>query len=172
MADFMKVKVSGNAFAALDKLASPETAESVLRSAGVAGARVFQAEAIENTNKFKKQTGVIKKNIIIKRVTEESDSGAQKQSYIVTVRKGPYEGGDAFYAPFVEKGHEFNGFRKKTDSMTWKAYRAAMKTEFGTSRVPAVPFMRPAYESMKEQAKQAIRKRAVERLNEIMGGKL
>lgn len=168
MAGLMSVKVSGAAFAMLDRLGSPETAESVLRASGFAGAKVFQEQAIANTDKFKKKTGTIRDNIIIKRV-EEKSNGGERQSYIVTVRKGPYQGGDAFYAPFVEEGHHFSGFRKRSENVSWKVYRDAMKTEFGSSKVPPRPFMRPAYEAMKGQARDAIRKRAVEKLNEIIG---
>lgn len=162
MADLLSFNISGDAFAGLDKLAA-SVGEGVLRATGYAGAQVFQAEVKRNTSKFKKPTGVIAKNIIVVRATEDSDSN-QKQTYLVTVRTGKENPQDAYYWKWVEDGH--NIVRRKPKSKTWKAHRAAEKAEFGSSTVPATPFVRPAYESVKDQALQAMRARLAEKLKE------
>lgn len=165
MSDLLSIKLSGDAFDGLDKL-SDSVGEGALRAAGYAGAQVFQQEVQSNAEKFKKKTGTIYKNIIIKRVTEESESN-QKQTYLVTVRAGKLNAnGDAYYYRWVEEGHHFNGFRKKSDSQTWKAYRKAMETEFGSSKVPAKPFIRPAYKTKSKQALDAMRAKLAEKLKE------
>ena len=165
MSDLLSIKLSGDAFEGLDKL-SEALGENTLRAAGYAGAKVFQEEAIANTAKFKEPTGIIRDNIIVKRAEEESDSN-KRQTYLVTVRTGKLNAkGDAFYWKWVENGHRFNGFRKKADSTTWKAYRKAMQTEFGSSKVPAKPFIRPAYTAKSKAALDAIRAKLAERLKE------
>jgi hypothetical protein len=134
--------------------------ESTLREAGFAGAKVFREEAKRNALAHKK-TGVIYNNIIVKRLEEES-SGAYRQSYLVTVRNGKFGAeGDAFYWRFVERGHKFVPRNKKVSKKTgktigWKAHREAAILEYGTSSVPAYPFMRPAYDSKKIEADEAI----------------
>jgi HK97 gp10 family phage protein len=161
-------KIDGDLTAGFDKLIEA-AGESTLRATGVAGARVIQAQAIANTAKFKDSEGTIARNIIIKRLEEESKDN-QTQSYIVTVRTGKYEkDGDAFYWDFVERGHEV--VPRKPDAMTWKAHREAAKKEYGTSRVPAVPFMRPAFESKKGAALEAMKKRMAEQISEYLGQK-
>lgn len=132
-----ETKLTGNLLSALEKL-SAAAGESTLRSAGVAGAKVFQEEA---KIRVPVSTGVIKNNIIIKRA-EEKSNGAQKQTYLVTVRTGKKNAeGDAFYWRFVE---------------------------FGTSKVAAQPFMRPAFEAMKRRALEAMRQRMREKIAELL----
>ena len=162
MADLLSVKLSGDAFEGLDKL-SEALGENTLRAAGFAGAQVFQEEAIA---KVPVKDGVIKRNIIVKRAEEDSD-GNKKQTYLVTVRTGKLNtNGDAFYWKWVENGHRFNGFRKKADGSTWKAYRKAMQAEFGSSKVPAKPFIRPAYAAKRKAALDAMRAKLAEKLKE------
>lgn len=136
-----------------------ELAESVdeptLRAVGFAGADIFRDEAKRNAASHI-QTGILHRNIIIKRVEEESD-GSVRQVYIVTVRKGNYGGGDAFYARWVEKGHKFVPRNKTVSARTgrtvgWAAHRRAAELEYGTATVQAYPYMRPAYESKKHEA--------------------
>ncbi len=142
--------------------------ENTLRAAGFAGAEVFRDEAIQNAGKNRK-TGVLQNNIIVKRLEEESDGG-NRQAYLVTVRTGKFgEDGDAFYWRFVEFGHSFVRRRKnKRDTIT---KRRAEALEFGTSRAPAYPFMRPAYESKKQEAADAMSAKLSEILKEKLGGK-
>lgn len=133
--------------------------ESSLRKVGFAGAEVFRDEAKQNAQAHI-QTGTIYRNIIVKRLEEQSDGDA-KQVYLVTVRKGDYGGGDAFYWSFVEKGHKFVPRNKKVSARTgkktgWAAHRRAAELEYGTASAPAYPFMRPAYESKKAAATNAM----------------
>ena len=163
MADLVSVKLTGDSFEGLARL-TDALGENTLRAAGYAGAKVFQEEAIANTARFKEPTGVIRDNIIVKRIEEESE-GAKKQTYRVVVRKGKKNvQGDAYYAGWVESGH--NIVRRKPKNKTWKAHRAAEKLEFGSSRVPAKPFMRPAYTNKVKEALDAMRAKLAEKLKE------
>ena len=163
MADLLSIKLSGDAFEGLEKL-SEALGENTLRAAGYAGAKVFQEEAIANTAKFKEPTGVIKRNIIVKRAEEESE-GAKRQTYRVVIRKGKMnKEGDAYYGQFVESGHKI--VRRKPKNKTWKAHRSAEAVEFGSSKVPAKPFIRPAYASKRKAALEAMRAKLAERLKE------
>ncbi|WP_306393347.1 HK97 gp10 family phage protein [Telluria beijingensis] len=138
--------------------------EETLRVTGFSGAELFREEAKRNALERAK-TFTIHRNIIVKRVTEESD-GATRQVYLVTVRSGRFGGQDAFYWRFVEDGHakvrRNKTVSKKTGRVVgWKTHRAreakywakqAAKLENGSATVPAYPFMRPAYESKKQEA--------------------
>lgn len=160
----IKTKLRGNLAADLDKIVAA-AGESALRATGVAGARVFQAEA---KRLVPKDTRTIERNIIIKRAEEKSDSN-KRQTYLVTVRTGKENvEGDAFYWRFVEEGHKI--VLRKPKETSWKAHRAAMELEFGTSRVAARPFIRPAFEGMKKRALDAMRERLREKLKESLGG--
>lgn len=138
--------------------------EETLRATGFSGAELFREEAKRNALERAK-TFTIHRNIIVKRLEEESD-GSTRQVYLVTVRSGNFGGRDAFYWRFVEDGHakvrENKNVSKKTGRVVnWKRHRAreakywekkAKELENGTATVPAYPFMRPAYESMKQAA--------------------
>lgn len=139
------------------------TGESTLRTVGFAGAEIFRDQVQQNSLKHYK-TGTLYANIIVKRLEEESDGG-RRQAYIVTVRNGRSGDWAAYYWRFVEFGHakvrENKTVSKKTGRVVgWKAHRArevkywaeqAAKLEHGTATVPAYPFMRPAYESRKQE---------------------
>jgi hypothetical protein len=181
-----QISFDGDLTAGLDKL-SAALGESSLRAAGVAGARIFRDQAIQNIAP-RSITGTIEDNIIVKRLEEESDS-SKVQTYIVTVRKGKanyastvlnvrkqrvgqeYEtGGDAYYWRWVEGGHNIMR-KRKDDSVSLKVHRSMMEAEFGTSSVPPHPFMRPAYESKKGQAVEAVKARLAEKISEYLGQK-
>ncbi|ATQ77901.1 hypothetical protein CR152_27900 [Massilia violaceinigra] len=152
--------------AATDQIAGA-VGESSLRAAGFAGAEVFRDEAIRNAASHKK-TGVLMRNIIAKRLDEESD-GDKRQAYLVTVRSGKFgTDGDAFYWRFVENGHRF--VRRKNKKQSLKAARAASALEYGTASAPAYPFMRPAYESKKQEAAEAVTAKLAEKMAEKAGG--
>jgi HK97 gp10 family phage protein len=141
--------------------------EPTLRAVGFAGAEVFRDEAKRNAQSHV-QTGTIYRNIIVKRLEEESDTG-RRQVYLVTVRKGDYGGGDAYYWRFVEQGHKFVPRNTNVSSRTgrtigWAAHRRAAALEYGTSTVPAHPFMRPAYDSKKDAALEAMTKTLAEQM--------
>lgn len=137
--------------------------ESVLRTVGFAGAEIFRDEAKQRSLKHRK-TGLLYDSIITKRLEEESDGGKQ-QTYLVTVRNGGRGRPGAFYWRFLEAGHAKVRENKKVSLKTgkiigWKAHRAreakywakkVAKLETGSATVPAYPFMRPAYESKKQE---------------------
>lgn len=149
--------------------------EDGLRAVGFSGAEPFRDEAKSNARKRAK-TYIIHNNIIIKRVEEDSD-GARRQVYLVTVRKGPRGGSDAYYWRWVEDGHNVVRKNKNIDAKTgrkfdWKGHREAEKAhrnkiaelEFGSAKVPAYAFMRPAYESKKQVAVDAMTRTLTEQL--------
>lgn len=141
--------------------------EAALRAATFAGAEVFRDEAKRNAQGHI-QTGTLWRNIIVKRLEEESD-GAKRQVYKVTVRSGPRSGDDAYYWRWVERGHKFVPRNPNVNPRTgkkfgWEAHRRAAELEYGTSRVPAYPFMRPAYESRKAAAVEAMTTKLAEQL--------
>lgn len=163
MANSIEINIGGDLESALSKL-SMTANERVLRASGYAGAAVFVDEAIQ---RVPVKTGTIQRNIIAKRIEEKSDD--TKQTYYVTVRTGNVgTEGDAFYWRWVENGHSLS--RRKNKKSTWKAHRAAMKLEFGDSKTAAQPFMRPAYESKKEDAVEAMRRKMAELIPQILKG--
>lgn len=83
------------------------------------------------------QPGNLRKNIITKRLQRNERSLTQQ--YIVKVRQGSGKAGkDAFYWSFVE---------------------------FGTVKMAAQPFMRPAFEGGKEKAVEKIKERLKSRID-------
>ena len=117
-------------------------ARNVLRGAVNAGATVIKTEAKARAPAL---TGVLKRALYQKQIREKSN--LLLQTFFVGVRQGKSSKKtkkgviDAFYARFVE---------------------------FGTSKMPARPFMRPAFESKKEAAVQAIKDYLTTRIpNEI-----
>lgn len=138
--------------------------ESVLRTVGFAGAEIFRDEVKQRSLKHR-QTGLLYNSIIAVRLQEESD-GSKRQVYLVTVRNGGRgRPPGAFYWRFIEGGHAKVRENKKISLKTgkkigWKAHRAreakywakqAAKLENGSATVPARPFVRPAYESKKQE---------------------
>jgi len=143
--------------------------ESTLRAVAYAGADLFRDQVKQNALANKK-TGILFDNIIVKRLEEESDGG-KRQVYLVTVRSGPRGGDSAYYWRWVENGHIFvppnrNISPKTGRTVGWKAHRQAARDaqaerdavaraaslEFGSKRARPFPFMRPAYESKKQEA--------------------
>lgn len=103
--------------------------ESVLRDVAYTGADIFRDEAQARAPVRK---GVLKANVIVKHLEEDADGG-KLQAYKVTVRSGKFNTeGDAFYWRWVE---------------------------FGTSKMAARPFMRPAYEAKVAEAVQKMQVR-------------
>lgn len=144
--------------------------EKTLRAAGYAGAEVLCEQAKRNARDHV-QTGTLYKNIIVKRL--EEDATDTSQAYLVTVRTGKFGAdGDAYYWRWVEKGHLFVRKRKgKRDTIRRRRADAkfAELVEFGSSSVPAYPFMRPAFESHKETALEAMKTKLAEKIKETLG---
>lgn len=112
----------------------------IARAATAAGAVVIRNAAQQ---KVPVDTGNLKKNIIVKRLPKGESSLTSE--HIVTVRQGKVTAKqkdkglqDAYYGKFVE---------------------------YGTAKMPARPYLRPAYDQNKEKAVQAIKDRIEKRLN-------
>lgn len=172
-------KFDGSQLTALVKQATEKlgeaAGESALRAAGVAGANVFREEAKRNLiANGSVDSGTILRNIIMKR-REEDSNGNLRQSYVVTVRQGKFNAdGDAFYWRFVEDGHLIVKARmgKAKVSIARRRKLAAMfaEAEFGNSRVEAKPFMRPAYDSKREEVVGVITKTLAAEIKKNLGG--
>ncbi len=140
MADQVKIRVEGlsDIGRRLQEL-SRDVATRAARSAVNAGAQTVKRRAQQNVPVA---TGNLKKNIIVRR-QRPSEHGLTEQ-YIVTVRQGKVtkkqaERGleDAFYGRFVE---------------------------FGTVKMAARPFLRPAFDGGKEEAVTAMREQLAARI--------
>jgi len=165
------------AMTAAQRTITEAVGEETLRTVGFSAAEVFRDEAKLNALKRAK-TYTIYRNIIAKRLIEEADGG-RRQVYLVTVRSGQFNGSDAFYWKFVANGHakvrQNKNVSKKTGRVVnWKRHRAreakywekkAAELENGTAMVPAYPFMRPAFESKKQEAADAMTKTLAEQLS-------
>jgi len=125
---------------------------NVLRGAVNAGASVIRKEAVLRAPQYTGSVqaghpppGTLKKSIYQKQIAELSN--AVQQTFYVGVRQGKRQQAvkrgksalnlDAFYGRFVE---------------------------FGTSNMPAKPFLRPAFEAKKDAAIEAMRAYMAERI--------
>jgi HK97 gp10 family phage protein len=130
MASTVSVKIEGlEGIKQAMKDISNEVNKRIARSATLAGSQIVKEAAIKNAPVL---TGNLKKNIILKRNTNTNLTS----EFLVTVRQGKRtkkqitQGlGDAFYAKFVE---------------------------YGTVKMAAQPFIRPAFDNNKEAAANAI----------------
>lgn len=111
----------------------PRVARNSLRRAVSSGAAVVRNEA---RRRARKDTGEMAKDVQIKR--ERDTKGAMSATYSVFVRSG--------------KKSRLSGKSRdvQKDSFYWRFL------EFGTSKMPAHPFMRPAFEAKRMQALEAI----------------
>jgi HK97 gp10 family phage protein len=126
-------------------------ARNGLRAAVNAGATVIKKEAIA---KAPKDTGALRDNLYQKQIREQS--GDMKQTFYVGVRKGV-----AKYANTKANrraGKAGTAYKNDGTTFYWRFL------EFGTSKMPAHPFMRPAFESRKEAAVKAIGEKLDERI--------
>lgn len=115
-------------------------AKNALRSAVNAGASVIKAEA---RAKAPVDSGKLKKALYQKQIREQS--GPYRQVFFVGVRSGPKRKKDG------TKDYSL-------DAWYWRFI------EFGTVKMAAKPFLRPAFEARKEQAVQAIADKLDERI--------
>lgn len=146
----MKLTGFAELAAALREL--PErVARNGLRAAVNAGASVIKKQVIDSAPKL---TGALKANTFQKQIREKS--GPMTQTFYVGVRNGL-----AKYA---------NNKANKQAGRAGKIYKNAGSTfywrfnEFGTSKQPARPFIRPAFEAQKENAVTAIGAKLDERI--------
>lgn len=161
------IKFENNFAEGLQRL-SKAIGENALRAAGYAGAEVLKDEMIA---RVPIKTGVIERNIIVKRAVEQCD-GDKRQVYLATVRAGAFNvEGDAFYWRWVEDGHKFVRKRKSKGKRkeAIKVARMASELEYGTVKKGARPFMRPAWEAQKTAALEAVRDKLKEKISESLG---
>lgn len=134
------VHVEGLAeFAQALKMLPANIARNVLRGAVAAGAKVIVDEAKAKAPIYTGAVsaghpppGTLRRSIIRKQIRELSD--LTRQTIYVTVRKG---------AKYRQQG--------KKGNLSQDAYYAGW-VEFGNSKMAAKPFMRPAFESKKQEA--------------------
>lgn len=136
MADAVAMKIEGLKELE-DKLRAmgPDIAKNALRAGVRAGAVVVKDDAIPRAAQ---DTGRLQRAIYIKQIRERS--GPAQQTFFVGVRSGKkYRGRDA-------------------DAYYWRF------VEFGTARMAARPFLRPAFEAKKMSAVEAIANRIAARI--------
>jgi HK97 gp10 family phage protein len=121
---------------------SDRIAKNILRGAVSAGAAVIRNEA---RLKAPKDTGEMARDIMIKRARDSRGSGLI--TYHVFVRTG--------------KKSRLAGKKRNVnrDSFYWRF------VEFGTAKMSAKPFMRPAFDTAKERAVQAIKEYLAARID-------
>ena len=154
MAKFESVQVQG-----LDQLAEAlralpqRVARNGLRAAVYAGAKVIRDEAklhapvaTGNLGPNQPPPGTLKRSVIMKQIPELS--GAQKQTFFVTVRHGK---------KYRKQGKKGN---LSQDAWYWRF------VEFGTVKMSAQPFLRPAFDMRKNDALQAIKTRLAQRIEQ------
>lgn len=132
MADGLKLAGFKELADALREL-GPRVARNALRRAVAAAATEIRNEA---RSRAPKDTGEMAKDIMVKR--ERDTKGGMSAKYSVFVLTG--------------KKSRMKGKRRDVsrDSFYWRF------VEFGTSKMAAKPFLRPAFESRKEEAVKVI----------------
>lgn len=134
-------------------------AKNGLRAAVNAGAQVVYKEA---RARVPVDTGRVKKNIYKKQIREKSNN--VQQTYYVGVRLG--SGGTyAKTKANVRKGRVGKSYDTESRAFYWRFL------EFGTSKLPARPFLRPAFDTKKTQAVDAMAKKLKERIDKYAGEK-
>ena len=164
MADGVTVKVEGLKELA-ERLRSfgPKLARNGLRAAVSAAAQVIRKEA---QDRVPVDTGLLRSEIYRKQIREQSSD--TKQTYYVGVRK--YKKKYANTKHNIRKGRiTQSGKSLKTyetqDAFYWRFL------EFGTPKMAARPFMRPAFESKKNEAVERMKEKLAERIKKIAGEK-
>lgn len=134
----------------------------ILNASLAAGARLIEREAKERvpilkTHTLRRLPGVIRRNIRVRPVRPQDGNNA---TVIVSVRNLSAKQITVFKRATGQKG-AFN----PNDPFYWRF------VEFGTSKMAARPFLRPAFESRKYQAAAEIKSRLAKRI-EIEATKL
>lgn len=150
---FVSAKLTGDLSKSLGKLLDA-AGEAALRSAGYAGAAVFMEEAKANAPV---DTGFVRDQIIVKRDLSKS-AGNTRQTYLVLVRRFRKNYAATRANQRLGRAGFNNGAKAKTfetagDAFYWKFL------EYGTQKMPARPFIRPAYDSKKQEALAVMRLR-------------
>ncbi|HEA3719484.1 TPA: HK97 gp10 family phage protein [Yersinia enterocolitica] len=133
----------------LDKeleLLSKAESRTVLRQAVRAGAAVIQTEA---QNRAPERTGKLKRNIII----ANGKGSATEATAGIRVRGAN---------PSGTNSDNTKKAINRNNSFYWRFL------ELGTSKFPAVPFIRPAFDSKADAAAQAAIDRAIQAIDEVL----
>lgn len=118
-----------------------------LRSAVAAGAKVISDAAINNAPQG--ETGNLRKSIY--RYRSRSQSATGKETFLVGVRKGKAKFKDN--ARNRRLGRVGKTYQTQGEAYYWRF------VEFGTSKLSARPFLRPAFERNKEEAVKVMKDR-------------
>lgn len=129
-------------------------ARNSLRGAVYAGAKLIRDEArlkapVASEAQAKQEPpGTLRRSVIMKQIPQLSNN--ERQTFFVTVRHG--------------KKYRNQGKRGglSQDAWYWRF------VEFGTVKMAARPFLRPAFESKKHQALAAIKNRLSERIEQAV----
>lgn len=128
-------------------------AKNALRAGVYAGAKVIRDEAKMKAPRYTGPVsqghpppGTLKRSIIMKHIPEQS--GLYRQTFYVTVRSGKQ------YRNQGKKGN------LSQDAYYWRW------VEFGTAKMSAKPFLRPAFEGQKTGALDAIKNKLAARIEE------
>ena len=156
MANYGSIRVEG-----LDQLARAlkelpqRVARNGLRAAVYAGAKVIRDEAklqapvaTGDLGANQPPPGTLKRSVIMKQIPELS--GAQKQTFFVTVRRGK---------KYRKQGKKAN---LSQDAWYWRF------VEFGTVKMSARAFLRPAFDLKKNDALTAIKTRLAQRIEQAV----
>lgn len=127
------------------KALSVDMQNKVTRAATAAGAGVVRKAA---RAKAPRDTGNLAAALVMKRVRQSSLT----QEYVVAVRKG--------------KTRDVKAAKKGAGKLGQDAYYGGF-VEFGTVKMPARPFLRPALAESVEPATEAIKKRLKARLDKV-----
>lgn len=154
MANYENVQIEGlDQLAAALKELPKRLAKNGLRAAVYAGAKVIRDEAklkapvaIHALGPNQPPPGTLKRSVIMKQIPELSDQ--HKQTFFVTLRHGKQ---------YCNQGKKGN---LSQDAWYWRF------VEFGTTRMAAQPFLRPAFDVKKKEAVTAITKRLAERIEQ------
>ena len=144
MAKYESVQIKGlDALAKALKELPDRVAKNGLRAAVYAGAKVIRDEA---KLQAPVATGTMKRAVILKQIPELSSKN--KQTFFVTVRQGK---------KYRKQGKKGN---LSQDAWYWRF------VEFGTVKMSARPFLRPAFDIKKNDALTAIKTRLAERIEQ------
>lgn len=155
---------------------SQDMERKVIRSGVAAAATVFRRQVVKVLQRPRRSApikgtppGTLRRAIYIKRAR---DSVRGKEHYFVGVRQGKKarrrKGGnaDAFYWGFVELGHlvrprgqKIRGGRRSA------ALQRSRLNAAGAQRVPAYPFLKPAFEQARTEALAKFSERVQERID-------
>jgi HK97 gp10 family phage protein len=167
MASLVTMQIGGltELYAALKQLPT-NIGKNVLRGAVAAGARQIRDAVIERAPVYqgddpRVKAGTLKNAVYMKQINELSSE--IQQVYLVGIRRGRSEqakGRDAYFWTWVEFGHHV-----RPSSVNRRQHTGASLVTNASYVLPH-PFFRPAFESTKDAAAQAIREYLAKRIPE------